>query len=185
MAKGNYLEKRLQFLPVGAIKVQDKLSSAVAYIYTDKRDRLCLRAFYGRRFKPSLSYYYTTPQAREKRVEEFFRSIRAHEERQKKTNGYHSLEIGNILYSSWGYDQTNVDFYEVVGFKGKTLVLLREVEQIKDQSGDMSGTTKPVPGKYKSGQFQRRCTANHIISITKSQSAYLWDGKPKSYTSYG
>ena len=28
-------------------------------------------------------------------------------------------QIGDIVYSSWGYDQTNVDFYEVVGKQGK------------------------------------------------------------------
>lgn len=84
MAKGTYLEKRAQFVPAGAMKVQDKQSSAVVYLYTDKKDRLCLKAFYGRRFKPSLAYYYTTPDARQKRVEEFFKSIRAHEESQKR-----------------------------------------------------------------------------------------------------
>lgn len=95
------------------------------------------------------------------------------------------MKLGTIFYSSWGYDQTNIDFYEVVGFKGKTLVLLRELEQVKEPTGDMYGRTKPKPGKYKSGKFQRRCTADHLISITKSQTAYLWDGKPKNYTSYG
>lgn len=184
MTKQTYLEKRADYVPAGALKVKDKQSSAVVYLYTNKNNQLCLRGFFGRRFKPAFAYAYKDPKKRQARIEEFFKSIRTHEERQQKTNGYHTLEIGSILYSSWGYDQTNIDFYEVVGFKGKTLVLLREIEQIKTPTGDMYGTTKPRPGKFKSGAFQRRCMANHIVSITKSETAYLWDGKPKSYTSY-
>lgn len=184
MTKQTYLEKRALNVPKGAVKVQDKQSSAVVYLYTNANNQPCLRGFHGRKFKPTIAYVYQDPKRREQRIKEFFESIRAWEKRQQNYSGHHTLKKGAIFYSSWGYDQTNVDFYEVVGFKGKTLVLLRELEQIKEPTGDMYGKTKPRPGKYKSGTFQRRCMANHIISITKSQSAYIWDGKPQSYTSY-
>ena len=34
------------------------------------------------------------------------------------------LELGTILYESWGYEQTNIDFYCVVKIKNNTITLL-------------------------------------------------------------
>lgn len=38
----------------------------------------------------------------------------------------HSLKVGDILSASWGYEQTNVDFYQVIALKGKTMVTVKE-----------------------------------------------------------
>jgi hypothetical protein len=37
------------------------------------------------------------------------------------------IKIGDIFTYSWGYEQTNVDCFQVVGFKGKSTLLLREI----------------------------------------------------------
>lgn len=37
------------------------------------------------------------------------------------------IAIGDIFTSSWGYEVTYIDYYQVVGFKGKQTVLLREI----------------------------------------------------------
>lgn len=37
------------------------------------------------------------------------------------------VPVGSIYYSSWGYDQTNVEFYQVVGHTGKKTVLLKKI----------------------------------------------------------
>ena len=42
------------------------------------------------------------------------------------TTTNHSLKVGDILVASWGYEQTNVDFYQVVALKGKTMVTVKE-----------------------------------------------------------
>ena len=34
------------------------------------------------------------------------------------------MKQGDIFVSSWGYDQTNVDFYEVVKVAAKTVTLI-------------------------------------------------------------
>ena len=45
----------------------------------------------------------------------------------KNVNVDHSLRVGDILYSSWGYEQTNNTFFRVEKLVGKTMVALREV----------------------------------------------------------
>lgn len=37
------------------------------------------------------------------------------------------VKVGDIFYASWGYDQTNVDFFQVIKLVGKTSVRVREV----------------------------------------------------------
>ena len=43
----------------------------------------------------------------------------------------HPLQIGSILYTSWGYEQTNIDFYQVIELIGTSTVVLREIAQEK------------------------------------------------------
>lgn len=47
------------------------------------------------------------------------------------------VKVGDIFYTSWGYEQTNLDFYQVVGLVGKVTVKLRKIakdttEQFRD-----------------------------------------------------
>lgn len=43
-----------------------------------------------------------------------------------KANKY-GVEVGDLFYTSWGYDQTNVDFFQVVALVGTSSVRVREV----------------------------------------------------------
>lgn len=43
-----------------------------------------------------------------------------------KTNKF-GVQVGDIFESSWGYDQTNVDFFQVIELVGQTSVRVREV----------------------------------------------------------
>ena len=101
------------------------------------------------------------------------------------------VKVGDIFYSSWGYDQTNVDFYEVVGLTGAS-VKVREVAQERLSSdGYGSDQVVPVPGDYIGEVMTKRISdARHwsgtaSIKISQSTSAYLWDGTPRRQTSMG
>lgn len=50
------------------------------------------------------------------------------EEYKAKRNQPHTLKVGDILYASWGYDQTNIDFFKVVDLVGKTQVKIIGVD---------------------------------------------------------
>ena len=55
------------------------------------------------------------------------------------------IQIGDIWYSSWGYDQTNIDFYKVIG-KTATMITLRQIGQKYVEScSDMSEYVMPNP----------------------------------------
>ena len=47
-----------------------------------------------------------------------------------------SLRVGDILYSSWGWEQTNIDFYQVIAIRGSA-VDLRQLDQRTTEDGFM------------------------------------------------
>lgn len=48
-------------------------------------------------------------------------------EKQQMKNAQDVLNVGDVFRSVWGYEQTNVDYYQVIGFKGQKTVLLRKI----------------------------------------------------------
>jgi hypothetical protein len=64
-------------------------------------------------------------------------------EAQKVMN--HNFKEGMIIYNSWGYDQTNIDFYQVIESKEKS-VILREIASstVAGSEGFMSASIKPI-----------------------------------------
>lgn len=82
-------------------------------------------------------------------------------------------KVGDLFYSSWGYDQTNIDFYQVTAVKGKMI----EAAQIGGKStydGPMNGHTSPVPNHF-IGDPKR-----YLVRFTGNDSPYF---KVASYAS--
>ena len=100
----------------------------------------------------------------------------------------HTLKVGSIVYNSWGYDQTNVDFYQVVKAT-KCFVTLRPIEAIKGEDGPQAMTGKAMPVK---DRFSSEVTTRHKAefwngeNIVKFQfgAGCEWDGQPKRYSTY-
>jgi hypothetical protein len=60
----------------------------------------------------------------------------------------HGLKVGDVLRSSWGYDQTNVDFYQVTALIGSQTVEYRPIGQESEQTEFMQGECVPCVGKF-------------------------------------
>ena len=98
-----------------------------------------------------------------------------------------SLVEGDIMYTSWGYEQTNVDWFQVVEVKssGKTVVVREIAGNLHTDSGcgPMSGRTTPVKDEFVGEPMTKRVQRGDSVKIHSSAYAYKWDGKPK-YTSW-
>jgi hypothetical protein len=98
-------------------------------------------------------------------------------------------QVGDILYSSWGYDQTNIDFFEVRKVSGSMIVIQKIEDKIVRNDGPMHYVV-PVPGQYTGVPFRRKFGPRwngkgYVVSINSAASASLWDGIPKGETSAG
>lgn len=73
-----------------------------------------------------------------KRLNEHKEQVKQRREERKATpEKLASVKVGDIFYSSWGYDQTNVDFYQVVAIN-KSMATLREIGAVSSSVEGMS-----------------------------------------------
>jgi hypothetical protein len=65
-------------------------------------------------------------------------------------------KVGQIFYESWGYDQTNVDFYQIIELKNKSVVLKKIAQKIrKGSEGFMSEYVLPFENEFIGDSFLR------------------------------
>lgn len=158
------------YIPAQACRVADKLSSAVAYLSTNAAGKPVAMVFQGRRQKPDWHYRFATVAAREARVRSFFELVRANEgAKQRRQATPHKLTVGDVLRSSWGYDQTNIDYYQVTALIGATMVEIREIGQDTEATGSMSGRCVPVPDRF-IGEPMRKRGDGESVKIA----SYAW-----------
>lgn len=74
-----------------------------------------------------------------------------------------NVKKGDIFVASWGWEQTNVDAYQVVEKKGAT-VALREIalESIEGSEQFMSDRCRPLLNRFIGERFTKRITGKGI-----------------------
>lgn len=118
------------------------------YLTWVDKDKLGIIAFFGKKNNPQV---YGVTRHKEifdgyitdliKKADDNYATKEARKElkSQRKKYWVDSLEIGSILYTSWGYDQTNVSFFQVVGRPTKYKVEFREIAADIKESHWFSG----------------------------------------------
>ena len=74
-----------------------------------------------------------------------------------------TLKVGDIIYNSWGYDQTNIDFYQVIS-KTEKSVKLRMIKKETEETGFMCGHCIALKN-----QFTNRPSINKRIKYYKDK----------------
>lgn len=170
---------RSHFIPKGATRYADKLSSAVVYAYSNAAGMPLLLGFSGKRQKPDFHYRYANEEKRQAKAKQHFESVRLSEayriEQRAKANAQgHELKVGSILRASWGYDQTNVDFYQVTRLIGSKMVEIVEIKGEGFEDLSMQGQTAPMVGSFKSKPMRKRAQGN-CVKIASYAYAYLME----------
>ena len=170
------------YIPKGATKVTDKKSDAVVYVFTTAKGFPAGVAFHGKAQKPDWRFSFRDQAHLEKRVTEHFawRQAKADAEKERRANDAkpHSIEVGHIFEDSWGYEQTNVDFYQVTRVIGPRTVEVRQIgRDLIEATGSMSGRCMPKLNAFTGEPMVKRVTRGRITTNTRG-GAGLWDGKP-------
>ena len=133
-------------------------------------------------------------------------TIETNNERQKSKQKYkeertkpHSLKVGDILYCSWGYDQTNVDFFKVSEVIGKRKIKIVGLGTSAKSDGIHDKATPHEEGgnhwtrkqyyceidkkwKTKNVELVKFANSDNSVKISSFAWARLWDGQPKYQT---
>lgn len=79
-----------------------------------------------------------------------------------------SCVVGDVLVGSYGWEQTNPHFYQVISIKNKTVVL-RELKQDKQysSSSSMAGKTYPLLNQFDGEEFKKIVQQGDRVKITE------------------
>jgi hypothetical protein len=193
---------RKAYIPKSAFQaVNIEKSGIEVWLYTDSRtNQPYAIAFHGRCQKPDWNFRFANEAARDKKIEDWLAGLESWSESKKERRATNSqptsLEIGDILHGSWGYDQTQCDYFQVVGKKGKRGVYVRKIaaKTVEGSQGYMSDSRLPVKDsflnsittfhiatgdtiRYDPGEYYER---DYPGSGEKDRhySASKWDGSP-------
>lgn len=130
------------------------------WVFVESIGRPCIRLWRGRSKRPECYSFRSEDQRqayidreieREKSAADF-KARRKAERAEHAARLKQSIAIGTILHNSWGYDQTNCDFYQVVAASG-AMVTIREIksEIVPGSEGFMSAKLRPLPNCFVEG----------------------------------
>ena len=147
-----------------------------------------LMVWRGKQKNPFYNYYLLNGSQRNERLSEIKGNEDAKVEYKAKAKAEKkafvpNMEIGDIYYSSWGYEQTNVSFYQLVEIKGKSTGIFREIGQdvVKDstESHGMACNVVGVKDEFlENAEPLKKRVGQYGIRINSSESASKWNGQP-------
>lgn len=111
------------------------------------------------------------------------------ERRRREREAAASVSVGDVFEASWGYEQTNVDYFEVVEKHGQFVTVRPIASRTVETTGWMQSMVEAVPGCYLSSSTlldgkssARRKVKGTVdkpyIDLKSFVSAGKWDGKP-------
>ena len=142
--------------------------------------------FAGKRAKPDFNYIFKTEEGMQKYLTEWLAKIQASVQRKAQERAKaaamratgHQLAVGDVLATCWGYEQTNVEYYQVTKLIGKCMVEICEIARMHEETGYLQGKCAPVKGQFKGEPLRRRvCDDGRSVKI---ESWGIWANKLES-----
>lgn len=135
--------------------------------------------FAGKARKPVFYYSFNTEEKKNKFISDWaisqikkinLKAEHKAERKQLQENALDSVNVGDVFCSSWGYEQTNIDYYQVIAIKGKSTITLRQISsEIVENTSDLTGKKVPCKDDFIDEAFDKRICVYSKFS----------DGKPR------
>lgn len=166
-------------IPQGATRLAVKDCDAVVYwkagVRADGRPYVWLVAFQGKAVKPAANYTFARADQASKWIATWREGLLSRAammaEHKAKRESANVLQVGDVLRSSWGYDQTNVDYYQVTRTSGRS-VWVRTIGELRSHSSDMAGQCFPDAGNFTGPEKRYLVQNGNSIRIASYASAY-------------
>ena len=180
--------KKERYIPAGYVPLAIENAADVVVYTNNDNGKFSAICFAGKAVNPTWYYLFRSEEAMLAQVSKTVnnRIARAAEvakykaERLAPTN----LKKGDILYCSWGYDQTQVDFYKVKEVVGNNRIKIVPMTAIVAKQS--TGADYMVAGEEKGTPMLKVANGRqNSVKITSYSNAYLWDGQPKYETAFG
>ncbi len=193
------------FIPraeLNATKLESKTGNGVAYVWIENRNGklvILAKGFTGKRNKADFFFNFGNVEKRDAHVAKFLEEADATFNRKVKVkveakavkaslDCRNDLPIGSILVQSWGWEQTQIDFFQVVEHISRTKLKVQKIgaTSVPHQGGYSSMSDHCIADPTHKGEIlEVRQDGKGSISVPDTagyawgKSATLWDGKPR------
>lgn len=178
----NESEVKTEIFNKFSIQTSERWGKPVVYVYNLKAKKIYNALQY--------CYHFTSIVQRDEWVAEFKNRIIKLEEEKKnrkiekqleRKNFINTIKAGDILSDSWGYEQTNVEFYKVISVKG-SVIEIRELKQKtvpgSTYSHAMADMRIPSEEFVSDAPVIKKIVRSEYIKINESISLSKWNGRP-------
>jgi hypothetical protein len=143
-------------------------------------------AWVGKGQKPLWIFRFRNVFDQENKIAETLQNFKAaqarkQQERAERSQSTHGYNVGDILSGSWGYDQTQNNYYEVVVVPSPKVIIIREI----GARGVDDSHVVPVPGSFKGPPMKKIPGPGGRVRIESYLTISKWDGKPEYVTPAG
>ena len=164
---------------------------AIVFVHKEK---MIATAFSGKKATPDWSYRFRDERERRKYIQDYFVKCKQSQELKiekaaarikNKKEFFASIKEGDIFVDSWGYDQTNIDYY-VVTKKLKASIKIKQIGKNVEYGEFSTNKVTPNPLHFSSsGEEMTKIPQDGYIKINGYRYAVLWDGVPDNETAAG
>ena len=181
------------YIPGDSVEVKPEGVEAVAYYYDSGAGKPAAMIFIGKQQKPAKHYSFKSVERREEYVQEIFGNVKANAEYKKeraakakaaKTEAANTIKVGDIFDTSWGYDQTNVEFFKVVAKKGQMIEVV-EIGQVTMESKQNMDFVAPNPDHVIGKIMTKRINQYGGFKAHDCANASPYGGQPRYQTAWG
>jgi hypothetical protein len=102
--------------------------------------------------------------------------------------------VGDVVYTQWGHNQTNVDFFQITQIKAKSVIVRQIAENSSDRGGPSGGRKAPRRYEFigpdihcpltKGGHFNAGPCGARVVLPMYRQRCFKWTGAAVNTSSY-
>jgi len=145
--------------------------------------------FHGKAAKPDFHHRFRSTERRAEHIAGYLEGRKqraaAMAEQKTKRQAPHTLKIGDVLVCSWGYDQTNIDYYQVTRVPGAQTVEIRKIAaKSGPEEGFMTAYCTADRDNFVGEPMIKRANSSNCVRIASYACASPWDGRRDRYSWY-
>ena len=175
----------------------DKNEALGLEVYGRTIGKICAICYTGKRQKSDWHFSFLSLPSLEERVRQTVKGLQEAQTRKKERaqarNAPHTLALGDLLVSSWGWEQTNIDYYQVTKLVSKSFVEMTPIKQACSYDNSMSGDCTPLIGQFIGEAIKRKVSmvcGKPSVKIDSFRTAYFEEpimqvGEVKMYRPHG
>ena len=192
------LEQNLEMdRQLGFSIIRSKIAPVTFSVRPRPEGRVQMMGYRGKGSKPTFNFSFKNAARAEEYAAEFARAEKIAIEKvaarkaekvaaRSALNAADYWAVGDIGKYSWGWEQTNPEFWQVVAVGAKS-IKIREVNQERTSAGfqSMAGNATPIPNEFvKDGDILTKILSPGGTAPMRFGTLFKWDGRPTYWSSY-